>query len=68
MQSDNSLLRRMVQDTLIDLIATGLAQEAGSTAEISLPEQHIMLRACSLIFDNLHDVDFDRTEITNRMG
>lgn len=65
---DNPALREMVQATLIDLIATGLASEIGQRVELSSPEQHVMLRAKSFIRGNLGDPNLDRTLVADEIG
>lgn len=61
-------LRAMVQDTLIDLVATGLASHENCIVELSSPEQHALLRAKSFIRDQLHDSCLDRNLVANHTG
>ena len=61
-------LRSLIQDTLIDLIATGLASFAGSHVELSSPEEHILLRAKSFIRANIADPDLDRNAVAVATG
>lgn len=61
-------LQSLVQTTLIDLIATGLAASICETAELSSPEQHVLLRAKSFIRANLGDPDLDRTRVAAEIG
>ncbi|MDO6727968.1 MAG: helix-turn-helix domain-containing protein [Cognatishimia sp.] len=65
---NNPALREMVQATLIDLIATGLASEIGQRVELSSPEQHVMMRAKSFIRGNLGNPDLDRTMVADDIG
>lgn len=56
------------QDVIVDLIATGLATLEDANFELSLPEQHIMLRARSFIQANLGDPDLDRNAVAGAAG
>ena len=64
----NPTLQTLLQDTLIDLIATGLAAEGAGRVELSSPEQHVMLRAKSFVRANLHDPDLDRHRVAAEIG
>ena len=66
--SSNPMLQSVLQDTLIDLIATGLAAEGGHKIELSSPEQHVMLRAKSYIRSNLGDPMLDRNAVAAKIG
>lgn len=66
--SPNPMLQALLQDTLIDLIATGLAAQGMDRIELSSPEQHVMLRTKSLIRANLGDPDFDRHRVAAEIG
>lgn len=66
--TSNSTLQTLVQETLIDLIATGLASQDGSSFELSSPEQHVMLRAKSFISGRLGDPALDRNLVAKEMG
>ncbi len=66
--SEDASLRTMIQETLIDLIATGLAATLREQATLSSPEQHILLRAKTFIRNNLHDPDLDRNIVAVAMG
>jgi AraC-like DNA-binding protein len=68
MDAGNPTMEAMLQNTLIDLIATGLASGIGSFADLSSPEQHILLRARSYIVAHLGDPDLDRTQIAEALG
>ncbi len=66
--ASNAILQTMVQETLIDLIATGLASHDNSAFELSSPEQHIMLRVKSFIRNNLGDAALDRNLVAKEIG
>ncbi|MFK7963040.1 MAG: helix-turn-helix domain-containing protein [Burkholderiaceae bacterium] len=66
--ASNELLQTLVQETLVDLIATGLAAHDGSRCELSSPEQHVMLRAKSFIRNNLGSPALDRQVVANEVG
>ncbi len=66
--SPNLMLQTLLQDTLIDLIATGLASHGTSSIELSSPEQHVMLRAKSFIRANLGDPELDRNRVAAEIG
>ncbi|MEJ6393882.1 helix-turn-helix domain-containing protein [Gymnodinialimonas sp. 2305UL16-5] len=61
------VLQNMLQETLIDLIATGLAARGAQAAQISAPEQQVMLRATAFIRDNLGDPTLDRARVAAAM-
>ncbi|MEX3009764.1 helix-turn-helix domain-containing protein [Hoeflea sp. TYP-13] len=61
-------VQSLVQDVLIDLIATGLASLDDGGVEMSLPEQHIMLRARTFIHANLADPHLDRNAVAVAVG
>lgn len=63
----NPMLQYLLQDTLIDLIATGLASHSDDKLELSSPEQHVMLRAESFIRNNLGDPDLDRQRVADEV-
>lgn len=58
----------LLQDTLIDLIATGLATGIGEAAKLSSPEQHVLLRARSFIGSNLGNPELDRNMVAANIG
>lgn len=64
----NPVMQSLVQDTLIDLIATGLASQDNCKVELSSPEQHIMLRAKSFIGENLGNANLDRNLVAKEIG
>lgn len=62
-------LQTLIQNTLIDLVATGLASsEEFRTIELSSPEQHVLLRAKSFIRSHLHDHELDRARVAAHTG
>jgi len=64
----DDVVQHFMKDTILDLIATGLASLANSTFELSRPEQHLMLRAKSYIHANLANPDMTRAEIAKAIG
>lgn len=64
----NPTLQAMVQETLIDLIATGLASSIGEAAKLSSPEQHVLLRAKAWVRNHLGDPELDRNAVAAAMG
>ncbi|WP_299674167.1 helix-turn-helix domain-containing protein [uncultured Roseobacter sp.] len=68
LEAAGPVLREMVQETLIDLIATGLAAESAAALELSSPEQQILLRARALIAEHLGHPDLDRTMVAQALG
>lgn len=64
----SSVVQSFGQDVIVDLVATGLATLGGANYELSLPEQHIMLRARSFIQANLGDPDLDRNAVADAAG
>lgn len=66
--SDNRMLQTMVQETLIDLIATGLASQQDGPVQLSSPEQQVMLRAKAFVRANLGNPDLDRHMVAAEVG
>ena len=66
--ADDPTMHALVQDTLIDLIATGLAAQGAAPVALSSPERHVMLRARAFIRDNLSDPHLDRHRVAAEMG
>lgn len=64
----NPMLQSLLQDTLIDLIATGLASHGADKIELSSPEQHVLLRAKSFIRSNLGNPELDRNLVADEIG
>ena len=67
-RSANPTLQALIQNTLIDLIATGLAAQEQVSVEISSPDQQILLRAKSYICQQLGDPSLDRNQVATHMG
>jgi len=66
--SPDEILQTLVQETLIDLIATGLASDSMARLELSSPEQQLVLRARSFIQNHLGDPNLDRHRVATKMG
>lgn len=66
--TSNPMVQALVQDTLIDLIATGLAAQGQGGADLSSPEQQVLLRAKSFVRDNLGDPALNRTRVAQQVG
>nr|WP_258188550.1 helix-turn-helix domain-containing protein [Enterovibrio norvegicus] len=58
----------LLQETLIDLIATSLAPLRGSRVELSQPEQQLLIRAKSYILAHLQDAQLNRESISSNLG
>ncbi|MDD1780403.1 helix-turn-helix domain-containing protein [Enterovibrio sp. ZSDZ35] len=58
----------LLQETLIDLIATSLAPLRGSRIELSQPEQQLLIRAKTFILANLQDASLNREDIAKSLG
>lgn len=67
-ENPNPIVRSLMQDTLIDLIATGLASLDEYTAELSSPEQHVLIRAKSFIRSNITNPGLDRNIVAQEIG
>lgn len=68
LDSSNAAFSVLLQETLIDLVATGLAAEAGTGAELSNPDRQALLRARAFIADHLSDPDLDRDRVARATG
>lgn len=66
--NSDDVVQRYMKDTVLDLIATGLASLENNTFELSHPEQHLMLRAKSYIHANLGNPSLTRKVVANVMG
>lgn len=66
--SDDPTMQALVQDTLIDLIATGLASRNNTPLELSSPEQQMVMRTKAFVHRNLGDPDLDRNRVAQEMG
>lgn len=61
-------VRQCMQDTIVDLFVMGLASLDAAKHQLSKPEQQILLRADGIIRSNLHNPDFNRHTLADRMG
>lgn len=68
LRTANPMVQNLLQDTLIDLIAAGLAAHGSDKIELSSPEQHVLLRAKSFIRNNLGNPDLDRNTVATEIG
>lgn len=64
----DTLLSGLLEDTLMDLIATGLASSLQRPVELSSPEQHLLMRARAFIGEHLHDPDLNRAQVARSVG
>jgi len=67
-ESAEPMVQSLIQETLVDLIATGLAAQCGSTAELSSPERHVLLRVKQFVREHLADPDLNRQRIAVEIG
>nr|WP_246157330.1 helix-turn-helix domain-containing protein [Sneathiella litorea] len=67
-ENNNRIIQSFIQDTLIDLVATGLSSIDEGNCELSLPEQHMSLRARTFIQSNLMDPALDRNAVAQATG
>lgn len=68
MSASEGAVAALLQDTLIDLIATGLATTHGAQMDLSSPQQHLMMRARAFIASQIGDPDLDRTRVAAEVG
>lgn len=68
LETGNPVLSVLLQETLIDLIATGLADGTGAGLELSSPDRQALLRARAFIADHLSDPDLDRGRVALSTG
>jgi AraC-like DNA-binding protein len=66
--NNNRIIQSFIQDTLFDLVATGLSSIDEGGCELSLPEQHMSLRARTYIQSNLMDPELDRNAVARATG
>lgn len=62
------LVQSLVQDTLIDLIATGLATLNTGKLQLSSPERYMMQRIKSIVRDQYTDAQLDRQRVAEQLG
>ena len=67
-ESQPSDARFLIEETLLDLVATALANLQGSRLKLSLPEQHVLLRAKTHIQANLSNAGLNRESIAAEVG
>lgn len=68
MRGKNELTMQCMQDTIVDLIASGLASVSEAKLELSRPEQQVILRAMAFLRANLDNPDLDRNMLAKAMG
>lgn len=68
MDSTDPTVTALLQDVLIDLVATGLASVAGDHLDLASPEQLILIRARSYISDTITDPELDRSKVAEHIG
>ena len=68
MDTSNQTVRSLLQETLIDLIATGLAAGSSEKLELSSPEQQVLLRTRSFVRGQLSDPDLDRNRVASEIS
>ena len=66
--TSGEIMQHYLQDTMLDLIATGLASLKKTTFELSQPEQYILLRAKSFILSNLGNPDLNREVVADAIA
>ena len=64
----NQATVQALQDSVIDLVVTGLASLRETRYELSRPEQHILARADAAIRANIHNEHFDRSALAALLG
>lgn len=68
MNGSDPTVSALMQDTLIDLIATGLAAGRSTLVDLALPEQHVIMRVRSLIASQFGDPELDRNRVAAEIG
>lgn len=68
LNNSDPLVSGLLQDTLIDLIATGLASSLQQPVELSSPEQQILMHAAAYIGSHLNDPDLNREQVATAVG
>ncbi|WP_323019176.1 helix-turn-helix domain-containing protein [Pararhodobacter sp.] len=58
----------LLQDIVIDLVATGLASVADGHLDLASPEQLILIRARSYISDTVTDPELNRSKVAEHIG
>ncbi|PCH94849.1 MAG: AraC family transcriptional regulator [Rhodobacteraceae bacterium] len=62
------IVQALIQDTLLDLIATALITNTNDRIELTSPEQQTILRTKYFIRNNLSNIELDRHLISNEIG
>lgn len=62
------IAQALIQDTLLDLIATALVTNTNSKIELTSPEQQTILRTKYFIRNNLSNIELDRNLIATEIG
>lgn len=68
MNDQCDVTRVHLQESILDLVAGALAGLRGSRYELSLPEQHILLRAKTHIMAHLADLELGRESVAKSVG
>lgn len=67
-ENANEAMLHCLQESIIDLVATGFASLTEVSYELSQPERMILMRAKAYIRDNLKDPELDRAVLARSMG
>lgn len=68
LDSQPAPVQRHVQDALVDLMAAGFSALSGQRAELSRPEQHLLMRARAVIRARLDEQSLSREAIAAELG
>lgn len=66
--NSNDTLQHHIQDTILDLVSTGLASISNHKYSLTQPEQALIIQIKAFINTNLTDPKLDRTMVASRMG
>lgn len=64
----NDLMMQCLQDTIVDLVATGLASLGQTKFDLSRPEQLVLMRAHAFLIAHLADPELSRDVLAKAMG
>lgn len=64
----NDLMMQCLQDTIVDLVATGLASLGHTKFDLSRPEQLVLMRAHAFLQTHLKDPELSRDVLARAMG
>lgn len=67
-ESQNHTAQHLLQNTVLDLVATSLASLQETSFELSQPEQQLLLRAQAYIQNHLSDPELDRQRVAKSCG